>query len=220
MEKILRWIINIILICVIIHFSKPVVNKGIESYENKKTYERAIEEKEKLVKEEKIHDWITVSGTKINYPVVYKAKDNSYYLKHDIYGNESVHGSIFYDGNNDPFSTNTTILYGHCMKDKSMFATLHYFREDEAKFRESKVTIETKTGEIKKFKPLGLYVTNENFFYSKLHRMELNEAVSMIKENSRYDINVNYNENSKIIVLMTCSYEHEGDRLFCFYISE
>ena len=220
MEKILRWTINIILVCVIIHFCKPIVNKGIESYENKKVYEQAIEEKEQLVREEKSHDWITVSGTKINYPVAYKEMDNGYYLGHDIYGNESAHGSIFYDGSREPFSSHTTILYGHCMKDKSMFATLHYFREDESKFRESEVTIETKKGEIKKFEPLGLYVTNENFFYAKLHTMTLDEAMATIKENSRYDINVNYNENSKIIVLMTCSYEHEGDRLFCFYISE
>lgn len=219
MEKILRWIINIILICVIIYFCKPIANKGIESYENKKVYEQAQEEKDEL-RQTKDTDWIIVSGTKIDYPVVYKAGDNSYYLQHDIYGNESAHGSIFYDGSREPFSAHTTTLYGHCMKDKSMFATLHYFREDETKFRESEVTIETKNGEIKKFKPLGLYVTNENFFYTKLHKMTLDEAMATIKENSRYNINVNYNENSKIIVLMTCSYEHEGDRLFCFYISE
>lgn len=192
---------------------------GFESYKNYKAYKQSLEEKEEIMKTKDM-DWITVSNTKVNYPVAWKANDNFYYLSHDIYDNETVHGAIFYEGSRAPFSSHTTILYGHCMRDKSMFATLHYFREDESKFRESEVTIETKEGEIKKFKPLGLYVTNKNFFYSKLHTMTLDEAVAIIKENSRYDININYNENSKIIVLMTCSYEHEGDRLFCFYISE
>lgn len=219
MEKVLKWFINIILIIIIIYYLYPIGEKAVNSYENKQTYKQALEEKEEL-KETKDSDWIIIPGTNINYPIMWKEQDNSYYLSHDIYGNESSHGAIFYDGSREPYSEHVTILYGHCMIDKSMFATLHYFREDESKFRESELTIERKDGSVNKYKPLGVYVTNDNFFYTKLHKMSLDEGVQMIQENSKYDIDAEYDEDAEIIVLMTCSYENEGDRLFVFYISE
>ena len=42
----------------------------------------------------------------------------------------------------------------------------------------------------------------------------------MIQQYTKYDIDAEYDEDAEIIVLMTCSYENEGDRLFVFYISE
>lgn len=217
--KIFKFIINMFLIFILVYNLFPIVKKGYHTYENKQTYEKAIEEKEEL-KEERGSDWIRIPGTNINYPVMWKENDNSYYLSHDIYGNESTHGTIFYDGSREPYSDHVIVLYGHCMRDKSMFATLHYFRDDENKFRESELIIERKDGVNKKYKPLGVYVTNENFFYTKLHKMSLDESVKTIQEHSKYNINVEYSQDAEIIVLMTCSYENEGDRLFVFYISE
>lgn len=217
--KIFKFIINMFLIFILVYNLFPIVKKGYHTYENKQTYEKAIEEKEEL-KEERGSDWIRIPGTNVNYPVMWKENDNSYYLSHDIYGNESTHGTIFYDGSREPYSDHVTVLYGHCMRDKSMFATLHYFRDDENKFRESELIIEREEGVNKKYKPLGVYVTNENFFYMKLHKMSLDESVKTIQEHSKYNINVEYSQDAEIIVLMTCSYENEGDRLFVFYISE
>ena len=229
--KILKWIINIILITMIIYYLWPVGEKTVQSVENKITYNQVREEKENKEVEEKVeetgevkqireYDWIKIPGTNIDYPIAWKERDNSYYLNHNINGKETPHGSIFYDGSNEPYSKHTTVLYGHCMRDKSMFATLHYFREDEQKFRDSELIIERKDGTVRKYKPLGVYVTNSNFFYNELEDMTINDAIKKVQEHSKYDIDVDYNEQSEIIVLMTCSYEHEGDRLFVFYISE
>ena len=218
-RKILKTMINIILIGLIIYYMTPVVEKTVNTYENKQTYSKAVEEKEEII-ETKSSDWITIPGTNINYPVMWKEKDNSYYLKHDVYGNESNHGSIFYDGGIAPYSTHVTTLYGHCMRDGSMFNNLHYFRTDEQKFLSSELIIERSDGTTHKYRPLGLYVTNENFFYNKLHLKTLDESISIIQEHSVYDIDIEYNQNADILTLMTCSYEHEGDRFFVFYISE
>ena len=217
MKKIFRWLINIILVIVIIIYAQPLVDVIKDSYENHKAYEEAIREKETLLSK---FDWITIKNTKINYPVAWKEKDNFYYLSHDIYNKESSHGAIFYEGSKVPFSSHVTILYGHCMRDKSMFATLHYLREDETKFKESNVVIERTDGTVKKYKPLGLYVTNNNFYYTKLCNMSLDEGVQTIQKNSKYFIPTSYDEDAEILVLMTCSYEHEGDKLFVFYINE
>lgn len=217
MRKMFRWLINIILIMVIIVYAQPIIDVIEDSYQSHKAYKEAAKEKEALLTK---FDWITITNTKINYPVAWKEKDNFYYLSHDIYDRESSHGAIFYEGSRVPFSSHVTILYGHCMRDKSMFATLHYLREDETKFKESNVVIERSDGTIKKYKPLGLYVTNNNFYYTKLCTMPIDEGIQTIQENSKYFIPTIYDEDDEILVLMTCSYEHEGDRLFVFYISE
>lgn len=218
-RKIFKNIINIILILVIIVYMKPIIDIIQDSYQSHKAYKQAVREKEELMNSKKF-DWITVKNTKVNYPVAWKERDNFYYLSHNIYDEESGHGAIFYEGSREPFSSHVTIVYGHCMRDKSMFATLHYLREDETKFKESDVLIERADGSIKKYKPLGLYVTNENFFYTNLCKMSLDEGIQTIQENSKYFIPTEYDENDELLVLMTCSYEHEGDRLFVFYISE
>lgn len=68
--------------------------------------------------------WIYCEGTAINYPVV-AGEDNDYYLRHDYAGNAAACGAIFAEAaNRRDFADANTILYGHHMKDGSMFAGL------------------------------------------------------------------------------------------------
>lgn len=71
--------------------------------------------------------WIWVPGTAVDYPVV-KTSNDEYYLHRNIYRNYRYSGSIFmeYLCKKD-FSSENTILYGHNMRDGSMFATLNRF---------------------------------------------------------------------------------------------
>ena len=74
--------------------------------------------------------WIRVPDTKIDYPIV-QGKDNAYYLKHTFQKTEHAAGSIFLDVDNEAdFSNQKSILYGHNMKDGSMFQGLHRFQEE------------------------------------------------------------------------------------------
>jgi len=75
--------------------------------------------------------WLTIPGTNINYPVVWRANDlnNEYYLKHTFYGVENKLGAIFIEGANNPdFTDRHTIIYGHNIKNHSMFWTLTQYR--------------------------------------------------------------------------------------------
>ncbi len=71
--------------------------------------------------------WLYCPGTQINYPVV-QSTDNSYYLTH-LYDNQSnSSGTIFMDARNSPDLSNiNTIIYGHNMKNGSMFASLQNY---------------------------------------------------------------------------------------------
>ena len=73
--------------------------------------------------------WIRIPDTKIDYPVV-QGKDNAYYLKHTFQKTEHAAGSIFLDMDNEAdFSNRKSILYGHNMKDGSMFHVLRNYQD-------------------------------------------------------------------------------------------
>ena len=77
--------------------------------------------------------WIQIEGTSISYPIM-KGKDNDYYLKHTFEGNYNAAGSIFIDyTNNSNFEDCNTIIYGHNMKNGSMFGLLRkHFKDRES----------------------------------------------------------------------------------------
>lgn len=75
--------------------------------------------------------WLDIPGTSISYPVV-QAADNDYYLNHGIRKQRSGSGAIFMDSRNDAgLSDDNTILYGHNMRNGSMFGSLRKYRDSE-----------------------------------------------------------------------------------------
>lgn len=82
--------------------------------------------------------YIVIDNTNVNYPIML-AEDNKYYLNRDINGKRNANGSIFLDYRNaNADKRRNMILYGHNMKDKSMFTTLHKF-EVEQFFLDNKI---------------------------------------------------------------------------------
>lgn len=79
-----------------------------------------------------IYAWLEVPGTNINYPVLQHEGDQGYYLTRDIYGKSNQAGSIYTeDYNNKDFKDYHTVIYGHNMKNGSMFHNVRYFAEKE-----------------------------------------------------------------------------------------
>lgn len=73
--------------------------------------------------------WISIPGTSIDYPVV-RTDDNEFYLNHNILKEESKHGAIFMDFRNaDRGQQKHIILYGHDMKNGTMFHGLLNFKQ-------------------------------------------------------------------------------------------
>ena len=67
--------------------------------------------------------WLRIPGV-LEYPVV-RGEDNSYYLNHTVQKTYNIAGSIFLDYRNErDFSDSKNIIYGHNMKDGSMFGAL------------------------------------------------------------------------------------------------
>ncbi|WP_258959271.1 class B sortase [Paenibacillus tyrfis] len=75
--------------------------------------------------------WLRIANTAIDYPVV-QGQDNAYYLNRNHKGEESSAGSIFLDFRNDIGKAQpNTVIYGHRMKDGSMFGDLKKFLKED-----------------------------------------------------------------------------------------
>lgn len=76
--------------------------------------------------------YIVIPNTNIKYPIVQRKGEDFYYERRDIQGNFNVAGSIFLDGTSDSnFNQLHTIIYGHNMKDQTMFGQItKYFNAD------------------------------------------------------------------------------------------
>ena len=87
-----------------------------------------------------VNGWIYVEAVSdiINYPVV-RGSDNSYYLHNTYQGTYNFAGTIFVDyENRRDFSDCNTLVYGHNMKNGSMFAQLKLFTTDAKTFQRSR----------------------------------------------------------------------------------
>ena len=90
--------------------------------------------------------WIDIPGAGISYPVL-QGEDNSYYLTHLASGQFGISGSIFMDYHNRPdFSDQNTIIYGHNMKNGTMFSDLKRYVDRDFLNAHRTVKFETADG--------------------------------------------------------------------------
>lgn len=155
--------------------------------------------------------WITIDDTVIDYPVV-QGEDNDFYLNNNFYKENSISGTIFLDNKNDELKDKNLILYGHNMRDGSMFAAINKLKENDF-FDNGKIRIITENGE-ENYEVFSVFVEDANSINLKTNFSsieEYNEYLQNLMDKSYYqkDIKSNF---SKIITLYTCSYEFEDAR--------
>ena len=90
---------------------------------------------------EDIIGWIEIEDTKINYPIL-KDCDSLYYLKHNYLRKYNSNGSIF-TLNINPFEDFETLLYGHNMKNGTMFSILGKYLNKDFLLSHQKIKIYT-----------------------------------------------------------------------------
>lgn len=170
-----------------------------------------------------IAGWITIPDTNINYPVV-QTTDNDYYLKHTYEKVEEKHGTIFldYQASLKP-ETNSMILYGHNMKDKSMFADVTKYRSLD--FYKQVPLIDFNTIYVDyQYKVIGAYITNVSssqdngkvFDYLKLDlssEAEFDAYVQEVQKRSLFLTGVDVNASDHLLSLSTCVWDFDDARM-------
>ena len=158
--------------------------------------------------------WIYIEGTEINYPVV-QGKDNQYYLKHLFNGEWNSSGCIFLDSRNTPdFSDRHSIIYGHHMKDGSMFSRLTEYKKPEF-YHEHPVILLVTPDRNLKIEIFAGYVANvkENAWEIAFGSdADFEEWLEEAKERSYFESEVTPAVTDRIVTLSTCSYEFNNAR--------
>ncbi len=156
--------------------------------------------------------WLTVPGTKIDYPFVWY-EDNDYYLRRDINGDYAVAGTVFMDYRcNKDFTSQNTIIYGHHMKNGSMFQSLKNFNNQSFFDAHTTGTIylphDTLTLEI------FAYMVVDPATEKEIYRTGLSDTYfNYVRQNARFYREMNLTDSDKIVTLSTCAYEFDDARM-------
>ena len=160
--------------------------------------------------------WLTVPNTQIDYPFA-QGIDNSTYLHMDLDQRWSAAGTIFLDYRNSrEFTDFNTILYGHHMRNGSMFGTLQQF--NERAFFEANSTgtlfLADKTYEIE-FIAFAVIQPDDAVVYNHTSTTEEGRVAFLehIKTTARYYRDIDVTEHDQIITLSTCNYEFHNARM-------
>lgn len=165
--------------------------------------------------------WMCIDGTRINYPVMQTPDAVDYYLHKDFYGNYSSHGCLYAREQCDVFTPSDNItIYGHNMKDGSMFADLLDYRYksfwDSHRYISFNTLYERHTYEI-----FAVLLTNarrdQGFPYHRFVDAEtpedFDEFITDCKNLSLYDTGITPVYGDKLITLSTCEYSQKVGRL-------
>ncbi|MEY8376224.1 class B sortase [Lachnospiraceae bacterium 56-18] len=165
-----------------------------------------------------VYAWIWIPGTNIDYPILQsESEDDAYYLNHTIEKKEGLPGTIYTEKYNaKDFTSPVTVVYGHNMKNGSMFADLHKF-EDKAFFDANPyvyIYLPDRTIKYRIFAAtpfddryiLGNYVFTSQDDFEKY----LDELRSNINGNVNMDVNVA--QTTGIITLSTCIADSPNER--------
>lgn len=239
MKKIFTIIIDTILLCVAIFCIFNVYNKVAEYKKADNVYETISESvndnTNKTDTTNKVEDnkpnsvlskynkliadnedyrcWLKMDNTKIDYPVV-QSNDNSYYLDRDFNKNHLDAGSIFMDFRNNFDSDKSVVIYGHNMRNGTMFGELDNFKKESFFKENNKFKIEYKD-KTYTYEVFSVYIgdASENFVEVSFDSDEdYIDYLNRIKSKSLFKSDIEVSNNDKIVTLYTCSYEFDGAR--------
>lgn len=157
--------------------------------------------------------WIQIENTNINYPVV-QGSDNDYYLKHNFRKESNISGTVFVESANDIDNDKNIILYGHNMRNGTMFNNITNYKEESFFNEDNKINI-IMNNTLYEYEVFSVYVKNVS---------EVNLAIGFASEDefinyayneadeSLYKKDVDFSAEDNLITLVTCSYEFTDAR--------
>ena len=156
-----------------------------------------------------IFAWINIPGTKVDYPILQHPTDTAYYLNHNIDGSEGYPGCLYTEYYNSTEMTSfNTIIYGHNMKDGSMFHTLHSYEKEDFFKENPYIYIFTPKGTIvyKIFAATQYSDKHILFEYDFEKKEDRQKFIDTVKDwdNAVVDEDADVTADSKLITLSTC----------------
>lgn len=167
--------------------------------------------------------WICIKDTNINYPVMQSLVEPNFYLKHGFDKGYTNYGCPYVGESCDVSKpSDNLIIYGHHMKNGSMFSDLEKFKSKD--FWEKHKTFsfntlyEKQTYEVIAVFKTVVYTDSESEFryyqFSDADTTEqFDEYIASVKEKALYDTGVTAEYGNKLVTLSTCEYSNTNGRL-------
>ena len=164
--------------------------------------------------------WLTIPGTRIDYPVMYSPDEPERYLHANFDAAYSFAGLPFLDAACDTESGNR-IIYAHNMLDGSMFRTLLKYQQKDFWQRNPVISFNTLYEE-QEYEVVAAFYdkvykksdTNFKFyqFYDTSDQSSFEEAMAYYREHALYDTGVTAQCGDLFLTLVTCAYQTENGR--------
>ena len=163
--------------------------------------------------------WLYAPDTKINYPVVL-GTDNSYYLTHTYNGETSAGGALFFDARTDAaLEADNLIIYGHHMKDRTMFGSLKRYAARDYYDAHPVLYLMTRGGQNYRIEVFAACARSSDageypvYFQTPAMRSQYIRAAA---EDSKLNLTVTEREE-RLVSLVTCSYNGGDNDKFVVY---
>lgn len=169
-----------------------------------------------------IFGWLTIDGTKIDYPVMYTPEEPEKYLHLNFEEEYSLGGLPFIDAgcSISPESDNL-LIYGHNMQIGTMFHSLLNY--EMKNFWESHPIISLKTlYEEREYEVVSAFYDRVYYTYEDCFKFyqfidaedqeDFDEAIAIFKEKSLYDTGISASYGDHLITLITCAYHVDNGR--------
>ena len=157
--------------------------------------------------------WIQIENTNINYPVV-QGSDNDYYLKHNFRKESNISGTVFVESANDIDNDKNIILYGHNMRNGTMFNNITNYKEESFFNEDNKINI-IMNNTFYEYEVFSVYVKNVSEVNLAIGFANEDEFINYAyneAEESLYKKDVDFSAEDNLITLVTCSYEFTDAR--------
>lgn len=157
--------------------------------------------------------WIQIENTNINYPVV-QGSDNDYYLKHNFRKESNISGTVFVESANDIDNDKNIILYGHNMRNGTMFNNITNYKEESFFNEDNKISI-IMNNTLYEYEVFSVYVKNVSEVNLAIGFANEDEFINYAynqAEESLYKKDVDFSAEDNLITLVTCSYEFTDAR--------
>ncbi|MCD8355071.1 MAG: class B sortase [Clostridia bacterium] len=159
-----------------------------------------------------IYAWIRIPDTEIDYPILQSSTDNSYYLNHTVDHQEGYPGSIYTENlNAKDFSDPNTVIYGHKMRNTTMFGGLYQYQDQSYMQEHSEILIYT-PDHIRIYKVFAAVTyDNRHIMYSfdfsdvEQYQAYLDSLKAVRNMATCWDESIDVTVEDRIITLSTCN---------------
>lgn len=165
--------------------------------------------------------WLCILGTAVDYPVMHTPNIPQKYLRKNFYGEYSQSGVPFLDGRCDADSDNL-ILYGHNMKNGTMFSNLRYYTDPA--FCDEHRTMELETADGLKFYEVFVVLKTDNAdewysFITAAGKEDFDRRIGEVKNRSLFKTDITPAYGQQLLSLSTCYGSSKNSRLLVLAVS-